>query len=154
MRSEAQEEKAKTKRPKVNDEKLEQQLQSKYEQISFESEMSRIVKELVKNLPEAVQPVLIKNHLSMPLGLKVDAAIKPKLGSCWNKVLLFPNTTSQSSKKAIRSSPNVHMSAAHQQSRANLIGQNMSGSKTDRAPPVGRNKLRAVPAARQTERHP
>ena len=44
------EEKAKTKRPKVNDEKLEQ----KFEQITFESEMTRIVKELVKNLPEAV----------------------------------------------------------------------------------------------------
>lgn len=48
------EEKAKTKRPKVNDEKLDQQLQSKFEQINFESEMSRIVKELVKNLPPAV----------------------------------------------------------------------------------------------------
>ena len=76
------EEKAKTKRPKVNDEKLE----SKFEQISFETEMSRIVKELVKNLPPAVQPVLMKNHLNMPLGLKVDSAIKPKIGSVWNKV--------------------------------------------------------------------
>ena len=41
------EEKAKTKRPKVNDEKLEQQLHSKFEQITFESEMTRIVKELI-----------------------------------------------------------------------------------------------------------
>ena len=84
------EEKAKTKRPKVNDEKLELQLQSKFEQITFESEMTKIVKELVKNIPEAVQPVLMKNHLNMPLGLKVDSAIKPKLGTLWNKVQLFP----------------------------------------------------------------
>lgn len=94
------EEKAKTKRPKVNDEKLEQQLHSKFEQITFESEMTRIVKELMKNLPDAIQPVLMKNHLNMPLGLKVDAAIKPKLGTIWNKVQLFPTVLGQTNKRS------------------------------------------------------
>jgi len=62
--------------------------------------MSRIVKELVKNLPATVQPVLMKNHLNMPLGLKVDSAIKPKLGSVWNKVVLFPTLFNQTNKKS------------------------------------------------------
>ena len=91
------EEKAKTtKRPKVNDEKLE----SKFEQINFESEMSRIVKELVKNLPPAVQAVLMKNHLNMPLGLKVDSAIKPRIGTMWNKVQLFPTILGTTGKRS------------------------------------------------------
>ena len=44
------EEKAKVKRGKINDEKLDQ----RYEQISFEQEMTRICKELVQKLPENV----------------------------------------------------------------------------------------------------
>jgi len=52
------EEKAKAKKPKMNEEKLDQQLNIKYEQISFESEMTRICKDLVKGCPEVVQPIL------------------------------------------------------------------------------------------------
>lgn len=52
------EEKAKAKRPKLNEEKLDQQLQTKFEQITFDTEMGRIVKDLVKNLPDNVQPVI------------------------------------------------------------------------------------------------
>ena len=62
--------------------------------------MTRIVKELMKNLPEAIQPVLMKNHLNMPLGLKVDAAIKPKMGTIWNKVQLFPTVLGQTNKRS------------------------------------------------------
>ena len=52
--------------------------------------MERISKDLVKELPEAVQPIVQRNHLNMLLGLKVDSAIKPKLGKVWNKVIAFP----------------------------------------------------------------
>ena len=41
------EEKAKAKKPKMNEEKLDEQLKGRYEQITFEQEMTRICKELV-----------------------------------------------------------------------------------------------------------
>ena len=61
--------------------------------------MGRIVKDLVKNLPDNVQPVIQKNHLNMLLGLKVDSAIKPKLGSIWNKISAFPTIVNPSNKR-------------------------------------------------------
>ena len=48
------EEKAKAKKPKLDDQKLA----TKYEQISFETEMGRVAKELVKNVPENCQAIL------------------------------------------------------------------------------------------------
>ena len=85
--------------------------------------MQRIVKELVKNLPATVQPVLLKNHLNMPLGLKVDSAIKPKMGSLWNKVQLFPNVLGQTNKRS-----NSAVKSASPMAAANAS----SGSKTHR----------------------
>ena len=76
--------------------------------------MTRIVKELVKSLPEAVQPVLMKNHLNMPLGLKVDSAIKPKIGTIWNKVQLFPTMVSQSNKRGNTSAKNSNANPMNQ----------------------------------------
>ena len=90
VRMKINEEKAKAKRPKVNEEALDKMLNSKYEQITFEAEMTRVVKDMVKNLPETIQGILERNHLNMLLGLKVDSSIKPKLGSMWNTVSLFP----------------------------------------------------------------
>ena len=89
------EEKAKVKRGKINDEKLDQ----RYEQISFEQEMTRICKELVQKLPENVQPILQKNHLNMHLGLRVDKASKPKLGSVWNIIACFPTSVQAATNK-------------------------------------------------------
>jgi len=45
------EEKAKVKKTRLNEDKLDQQLKSKYEEISFESEMTRICLDLVKSCP-------------------------------------------------------------------------------------------------------
>jgi len=84
------EEKAKAKKPKINEEKLEAQLHAKFEPISYESEMTRISKDLVKGCSEVVQPLLQKNHLNLLLGLKVDQEDKPKLGHIWNIVNVFP----------------------------------------------------------------
>ena len=53
--------------------------------------MTRVVKDMIKNLPKDVQPVLERNHLNMLLGLQVDSAMKPRLGKVWHKVTVFPN---------------------------------------------------------------
>lgn len=62
--------------------------------------MGRVVKEIIKNVPENVQPVLERNHLNMLLGLKVDSAIKPKLGNTWNVIVTFPNFSSSARRAA------------------------------------------------------
>ena len=54
--------------------------------------MTRISKELVKNCPENVQPILQKNHLNLLLGLKVEKADRPTMGSIWNHVTVFPTS--------------------------------------------------------------
>ena len=51
-----------------------------------------MVKDMVKNLPENVQPVLEGTHLNRLLGLKSADSGKPKLGRTWNKVVLFPSS--------------------------------------------------------------
>ena len=61
VRMKINEEKAKTKKPRMNEEKLDQQLASKYEKTTFEAEMSRVVKEMVKNIPDEVKPILEQN---------------------------------------------------------------------------------------------
>lgn len=94
------EEKAKAKKPKVNEEKLEIQLATKFEAISYESEMTRISKDLVKGCPEAVQPILLKNHLNLLLGLKVEQADRPTLGSVWNQVTVFPTPSFSQGRRA------------------------------------------------------
>ena len=66
------EEKAKAKKPKLDDQKLA----TKYEQISFESEMSRVAKDLVKNVPENCQIILLASHLNPLLGLKSENTAK------------------------------------------------------------------------------
>ena len=76
------EEKAKAKKPKNSD---DHKLATKYEQISFDSEMSRIAKEMAKNIPDDCQPMLISRHLNPLLGLKVANGM-PILGSIWNVV--------------------------------------------------------------------
>ena len=69
--------------------------------MTFESEMSRIAKEIVKNVPLDVQPVLLNRHLNSVLGLKSDTEQRPQLGSLWHKVVLFPNTlVNQVNKKS------------------------------------------------------
>lgn len=93
------EEKAKAKKPKMNEGMFDKQLTSKYEQMSFETEMARICKELVKNCPEAVQPILQKNHLNLLLGLKVEQSVLPKLGSVWNTVKVFPMSGTAQNKR-------------------------------------------------------
>ena len=80
------EEKAKAKKPKTAD---DQKLATKYEHISFESEMSRVAKEMAKNVPEDCQVELQTRHLNPLLGLKATQG-KPKLGSVWHVVSLWP----------------------------------------------------------------
>ena len=62
--------------------------------------MSRIVKDIIKGVPENVQPVLEMQHLNRLLGLKVDSSIKPKLGNMWNKVVAWPIVSAAAAKRA------------------------------------------------------
>ena len=57
MKIKINEERAKAKKPKVNDDKIEAQLAQKYEKISYDQEMKRLVKEFSKGLSEPVAQV-------------------------------------------------------------------------------------------------
>ena len=52
--------------------------------------MSRIVKDLVKGLPETIQPIMESKHLNYIFGL--ESTKKPGKGRRWNKVKLFPQS--------------------------------------------------------------
>ena len=90
VKTKINEEKAKAKKPRLNDDKFDQQLKDKYETLNYKAEMSRIVKDLVKGLPETIQPIMESKHLNLIFG--VDSRKKPVLGDAWHKVLLFPNS--------------------------------------------------------------
>ena len=51
--------------------------------------MSRIVKDLVKGLPEVIQPIMESKHLNIIFGVKGDA--KPVAGTKWFKVQAWPS---------------------------------------------------------------
>ena len=90
VKTKINEEKAKAKKPRLNDDKFDQQLKDKYETLNYKAEMSRIVKELVKGLPETIQPIMESKHLNFIFGL--DTRSKPVPGNLWNKIVVFPNT--------------------------------------------------------------
>lgn len=87
------EEKAKAKKPKMNDEKLETALQSKYEKITYDQEMGRLVKEFSKGLSESVALVFEQKYLNRVCGVTSSQQEDglPKAGCIWNKIALFPN---------------------------------------------------------------
>ena len=60
--------------------------------------MSRIVKDLVKGLPETIQPIMENKHLNYIFGL--DSHKKPIVGNIWNKVVSFPNSYPVQIKKS------------------------------------------------------
>ena len=43
----------------------------------------------------------------MLLGLKVDSTIKPRLGALWNKVVIFPSSSSHHNGVKRASNPNT-----------------------------------------------
>ena len=90
VKTKINEEKAKAKKPRLNDDKFDQQLKDKHMTLNYKDEMSRIVKELVKGLPETIQPIMESKHLNFIFG--VDSRKKPILGNVWHKVVLFPTT--------------------------------------------------------------
>lgn len=87
------EEKAKAKKPKVNDDKIEATIAQKYEKITYDSEMKRLVKEFSKGLSDPVATVFEQKYLNRIFGVASDAQddIFPKVGQLWNKIVLFPS---------------------------------------------------------------
>ena len=59
--------------------------------------MSRIVKDLVKGLPEIIQPIIESKHLNFIFG--IESLSKPTGGSKWYKVITFPSNTAGQIKK-------------------------------------------------------
>ena len=86
----------------MNDDKFDQQLKDKYETLNYKAEMSRIVKDLVKGLPDTIQPIMENKHLNYIFGL--ESRKKPVAGSVWNKVSCFPNSYSYGQLKKSQSS--------------------------------------------------
>ena len=93
------EEKAKAKKPKLNDDKLEAQLAQKYEKITYEQEMGRLVKELSKGLAEDVAPVFERKYLNRIFGLGKTQNPNPTLGKVWNQIIVWPKTLTTSQKR-------------------------------------------------------
>jgi len=54
VKTKISEEKAKAKKPKINNEEQEKQLASKYESLEATTELNAIVEKLLKNLPEVI----------------------------------------------------------------------------------------------------
>jgi len=57
--------------------------------LNFESEISRIIKELMKNLPDEVHPRLENRFLRPLFGLSSDDLL-PTPGTVYNDIKLYP----------------------------------------------------------------
>ena len=125
VKTKINEEKAKAKKPRLADDKFEQQLKERYETFNYKTEMTRIVKELVKGLPEAVQPVMENRHLNVIFGVQVRH--KPVVGNIWNKIVAFPTVTPLPIRKA--SQPTVP-SQPGPQNQANAQQQQTPAAKS------------------------
>ena len=112
-------------KPRLADDKFEQQLKERYETFNYKTEMTRIVKELVKGLPEAVQPVMENRHLNVIFGVQVRH--KPVVGNIWNKIVAFPTVTPFPIRKA--SQPTVP-SQPGPQNQANAQQQQTPAAKS------------------------